>query len=388
MPDTRPPSTFPSAGRAGTAYDQRPMMVYWEVTQACDLACVHCRADAVPWRHPLELSTEEGFHLLEAIASFGDPKPHLVLTGGDPLKRPDLYWLIDRAVALGLTTSITPSATPLLTREAVARLQRSGVQTIALSLDGSSARRHDRIRRVPGSYERTIRAARWVREGGLSLQINSLVCAQTVRDLAGLYERVVRLDADRWSLFFLVPVGRGATLEPIDPFECEAVLEWLYDLALESPRPIIKTTEAHHFRRIVLQRRLEAAVLGAPARSSNGHAGALPDEAPAAIRRGFGIRDGAGIVFISHTGEVYPSGFLPLSAGNVRRDDLVRLYREAPLFRQLRDPSQLKGKCGRCEYRAVCGGSRARAWAATGDPLEADPLCLYQPRAVAAAAGH
>jgi len=387
MPDTRLPAAFPSTGRAGAAYDQRPMMVYWEVTQACDLACVHCRADAVSWRHPLELSTEEGFHLLEAIAGFGDPKPHLVLTGGDPLKRPDLYWLIDRAVALGLTTSITPSATPLLTREAVARLQRSGVQTIALSLDGSSARRHDRIRRVPGSYEHTIRAARWVREVGLSLQINSLVCAQTVRDLADLYERVVRLDADRWSLFFLVPVGRGATLEPIDPFECEAVLEWLYDLALGSPRPIIKTTEAHHFRRVVLQRRLEAAVLGTPARSSNGHAGALPDEVPAAIRRGFGIRDGAGIVFIAHTGEVYPSGFLPLSAGNVRRDDLVRLYREAPLFRQLREPSQLKGKCGLCEYRVVCGGSRARAWAATGDPLEADPLCLYQPRVVAAAAG-
>lgn len=378
------PTTSPSAN---SAYGWTPLMAYWEVTQACDLACVHCRAEAVSEPNPFELSTEEGFRLLDAVASFGSPKPHLVLTGGDPLKRRDIYALVEHAVQAGLTTSITPSGTPLLTPEALKQLQASGVRTVALSLDGSNEGRHDRIRQVSGSFERTMAAARWARDLGLSVQINTLVCAQTVDDLSEVYRRVLELDADRWSVFFLVNVGRGTTLRPIDAFICELVLEWLYDLTTESSRPIIKTTEALHFRRVALQRQtaaskqqrawdaLSADAAGQPASSSSQG----PSAAQASIRQGFGIRDGAGIMFVSHVGEIYPAGFLPLSVGNVRRDDLIRLYREAPLFQQLRDPSQLKGKCGLCEYRVVCGGARSRAWAATGDPLEADPLCIYEP---------
>ena len=362
-------------------YSRAPLMAYWEMTRACDLACRHCRAEATPWQHPFELTTQEGLRLLDRLAAFA-PKPHLVLTGGDPLKRTDVYWLISRATELGLLVSITPSGTPLLTRDALERVRDAGVRTVALSLDGPTARRHDRIRQVPGSFERTVQAARWARELGLSLQINSLVCAETVNELADIHHRVAKLGADRWSLFFLVTIGRGATLGQIDAYEAEAVLDWLYDLAQECPRPAIKTTEAHHYRRIALQRRRAG---GEPSRDTPPGTGSA-GKAYADVLRGAGIRDGAGILFISHTGEVYPSGFLPVSAGNIRRDDVVRLYQESPIFVRLRDNAQLKGKCGACEFKTICGGARSRAWAATGDAFAEDPLCVYQPHDYAAAA--
>ncbi len=383
--DTTVPA--PSAPGANFAYARTPIMAYWEVTQSCDLACVHCRAEAVSQRNPLELSKEEGFRLLNALAGFGDPKPHLVLTGGDPLKRPDIYDLIEHAVQAGLQTSITPSGTPLLTRDALVHMQESGIGTVALSLDGSDDRRHDHIRQVPGSFKRTMAAAQWAHDLGLSVQINSLVCAETADDLWGVYQRVLDLDIDRWSVFFLVNVGRGAALQPVSPELCESLLEWLYALTLLAPRPIIKTTEAHHFRRVALQQRPRFTVGyldGPPVENAASQENDTRPEMDASIRRGFGVRDGAGIMFVSHIGEVYPAGFLPLSVGNVRHDDPVRLYREAPLFQRLRDPSQLKGKCGICEFRVVCGGARSRAWATTGDPFEADPLCSYQPRAMQA----
>ena len=370
-------------------------MIYWEMTRSCDLACRHCRADAVPWRHPEELTTAAGYRLLEELAGFLEPAPaardgerrdpsaggrghsgrpgagapHLVLTGGDPLKRPDVYELAAYGVSLGLQVSITPAGTPALTREALERLRGCGIKTVALSLDGSTPERHDSIRQVEGSFERTLQGARWAREVGLGLQINSLLCAETADDMPALYRLASALDADRWSVFFLVTVGRGQVLSQIEPEECEALLNWFYDLAARSPRPIVKTTEAHHFRRVALQRQKAARARGE----------VTAGEGEAAIRRGFGIRDGAGIMFISHTGQVYPSGFLPLPVGNVKGENPVTLYRNARLFQRLRDANALKGKCGACEYRTVCGGARSRAWAATGDPLGEDPLCVYQP---------
>ncbi|HEU5317366.1 MAG TPA: radical SAM protein [Chloroflexota bacterium] len=389
------------------------------MTRSCDLACRHCRAEAVPWRHPAELTTAQGARLLKELTEFiesppaggaadgpapagppGGGVPHVVLTGGDPLKRPDVYDLAAYGVSLGLQVSITPAGTPALTREALLRLRDAGVKTIALSLDGSDAARHDRIRQVEGSFERTVRGARWAREAGLGLQINSLLCAETEDDLPALYDLACALDADRWSVFFLVTMGRGQMLGQISPEACERQLHWFYELAQRSPRPIVKTTEAHHFRRVALQRqRLErASGHAANGHGANGHAaighgangyGANGHGAPhgggdgqggtASIRRGFGIRDGSGIMFISHTGDVYPSGFLPLPVGNVKGESPVALYRDSSLFRQLRDPDALKGKCGVCDYRSVCGGARSRAWAATGDPLAEDPLCVYQP---------
>lgn len=346
------------------AYGQGPLMLYWEMTRACDLACRHCRAEAISRHDPRELSLAEGKDLLEAICRFGDPRPHVVLTGGDPLRRPDLFSLIEYAVQRGLVVSVTPSGTPSCSKDAVSRLRDSGASSAAFSLDGSSATRHDRIRGVAGSFGYTVDAIRWALEVGLGVQVNTLVSAETAPDLEAIYQLMRELGVPRWALFFLIQVGRGAVLNEVSPEVGEEILTWLYACS-QTPGPVIKTTEAHHFRRIAVQRHTEA---------GQAHSQV------ASIRRSWNIRDGAGIMFISHLGEIYPSGFLPIRAGNVRVDDPVQVYRESPLFQQLRDPDQFKGKCGACEFRAICGGSRARAFAATGDPLESDPLCPYQPK--------
>ena len=340
-------------------FDRAPRRVYWEVTRACSLACRHCRAEAAPDPDPRELTTAEGFNLLEGIAGFGEPLPHVIFTGGDPLERRDLFELIAQARALGLGVSVSPSATPRLGEGAVRRLHAAGVEAISLSIDRATAEDHDALRGVPGCSGRTIAAAVAAAQVGLPVQINTLVAAETVDNLPSLYRLACALEVARWSLFFLVGVGRGTVLQPIDALRAERVLEWLTGLPSGPELPIVTTTEAPHFRRIVLQRK---------------H---LPVAASA--RAGFGIRDGNGVLFVSHTGSVSPSGFLPLSAGNVRDADVVEIYRSSPMFLSLRDANGFHGRCGVCEYHAVCGGSRARAWSVDGDVLGEDPLCAYQP---------
>jgi radical SAM protein len=356
---------WPTAGPRRYVFDRAPLLVYWELTRACDLACQHCRAEAVPDRHPLELSTEEGRRLLRDAVRFGKPLPHWVLTGGDPFKRPDLPALVEEARALGFGVSLAPSATPLVTRAAVRQLARAGVQAVSLSLDGSTADRHDALRGIAGCFDLTLRLARMIREEGIALQVNTLVTASTAEDLPALYELVRGLDVVRWSLFFLVRTGRGRLLKEVSPWQAEELCHWLFDVSAASPFAI-KTTEAPHFRRVALMRMLRAGV-------------SLEEVAHSSVGRGFGVRDGNGIVFVSHSGDVYPSGFLPLAAGNVRRDSLVDVYRSSELFVRLRDTGRLHGKCGRCPFREICGGSRARAYAHTGDPMASDPLCPYQP---------
>ncbi len=348
-------------------FTQAPMLVYWEVTRACDLACRHCRAEAQPHHHPLELSTAEGLHMLDQLRAFGDPPPHIVFTGGDPLKRDDLFIWIERAVELGFLIAITPSGTPLLTQDIVQRFKDAGAWMMSMSLDGSTVEKHDAIRQVPGTYDRTIQGIRWAKAAGLPLQINTLVCAETYDDVPAVGRVLADLGVERWSLFFLVQTGRGAVLGDITPQQSEEMLNWLYDYSKVAPF-VIKTTEAHHYRRIAVERAREE---GDKSKLSS-------------LSRGFGVRDGSGVMFISHIGEIYPAGFLPIAVDNVRKANPVDVYRNNPLFRSLRDADQYKGKCGVCEYRHICGGSRARAYAATGDPLESDPLCLYQPRFVAA----
>lgn len=353
-------------------FNRAPFIVIWEVTRACALACLHCRAEAIPRRHPLELTTEEGFRLMEGVASFGPPLPLLVFTGGDPLRRPDIYDLVGYACEKGLRTSLTPSGTAAVTKEKVLRLKASGLARLAVSLDGSTAEIHDAFRGVRGSYRWTMRIIESAHEAGLPIQINTTITRHNLHDLNAMIELMQRLHIVLWSVFFLVPVGRGKVEDLISADEFEAVLNDLYDLSLQVPFDI-KSTEAPHLRRVILERLSQTFPEGGiplqRSRSGRNGIGRAP----------FGVNDGKGFVFIDHLGEVYPSGFLPLSCGNVRRESLVEIYRHHPTFLALRDPDRLKGRCGRCEYRGICGGSRARAYALTGDYLESDPSCLYEP---------
>ncbi len=352
-------------------FAERPMLVYWESTRACALACRHCRASAMPIADPRELNTFAARRLMEDVASFGEPYPHVVVTGGDPLQRPDLNEVITYAVSLGIKVSVTPAATDRLTKERLAHLKFMGVDSIGLSLDGSNPARHDNIRQVPGTFDRTIEAARWAGEVELPLQVNTLVAQETADDLPAVFELLKGFPVMRWSLFFLISVGRGKELNELDPEEAEKMMHWAYDLSTEAPFAI-KTTEAPSFRRVARERMLAE--------------GMTPEEMRrTSVHRAHGVRDGNGIVFVSHVGEVFPSGFLPLIGGNVREQSLASIYRDSEVFRIVRDVDNFAGKCGECEYKKICGGSRARAFAHTSDPAGSDPICTYQPAAVAIA---
>jgi len=346
--------------------DRRPFVLVWELTRACELTCKHCRADAQPERHPDELTTAEGKALLDDASRFGENQL-VVLSGGDPLARDDTVDLVDYGADRGLLMTLTPSGTASLTPDRVGALADAGARRLALSIDGGSRAAHDEFRGEPGSFESTIRAAEAARDAGLPLQINTTVCAETVEQLPAIRDLVEDLGAVLWSVFFLVPIGRGAVLDSISPDRAERVMEWLVEVESEAAFGV-KTTEAPHYRRVALQRRRD------------GVAGDAESAADAVGRR-VGITAGDGFAFVSHVGEVFPSGFLPESAGNVRETSIVDCYRESDLFESLRDPDALGGKCGACEFRGVCGGSRSRAYAETGDPLASDPLCSYVPEA-------
>lgn len=337
-------------------FARAPLLVIWEVTRACALACVHCRADAIPRRDPRELTTAEGVRLIEGVRSFGDPPPIFVLTGGDPMLRPDLVDLVRHATDVGLTVALTPSGTAATTRKRLAALKDAGLRRLAVSLDGPNAETHDAFRRVRGSYAHTMRIIEAAADLGIPLQINSTMARLTYPHLRAMAERVRELPIVLWAVFFLIATGRGAALDEITAEECEEVLTFLHDLAATVPFGI-KTTEAPHYHRVARQH------------------GARGSRA---------VTDGNGFVFVDHVGQICPSGFLPSICGSVRHESLVSVYRRHELFLRLRNPEALEGKCGRCEYRAVCGGSRARAYAATGSACGPDPLCAYVPPPTAA----
>jgi AdoMet-dependent heme synthase len=359
-------------------FDQAPFTIAWEVTRACAFACVHCRADAQHTRDPNELTTEEGYHLLDRFKEFGSPI--VVFTGGDPMMRRDLFDLIGYATELGLRASLTPTATALPTPDRLRQAMAAGVRRIALSLDAPSPAVHDAFRQVPGSWERTIRILRSAQSVGLSAQINTTVTRHNVHLLPEMVKFVEEVGAVQWSVFFLVPTGRGQLADMISPQEHERVFHWLYDLSRRG-RFDIKATAAPMYRRVAIEQRRAAAA------SSTGEGAAAPmafqgagfQYADGLNRPVKGVNDGRGFLFVSHLGEIMPSGFLPVAAGNVRADDVVDVYRHHPMFKALRDPAALKGKCGACDYREVCGGQRGRAYAITGDYLESDPACVYQP---------
>ncbi len=356
-----------------------PFLVIWELTQACDLVCRHCRASAMPERCPDELTTEEGRQLLQAIEAMGTPV--VVLSGGDPLKRPDLPELIRYGTDLGLRMATIPAATARITPEVLATLKAAGLAQIAFSLDGSSEALHDGFRQVPGTYRTTLQAIEWAHQAGLPVQINTAYSRVNLADADAMIELVSWLDIVFWEVFILVPIGRGKELEGLSAEECETLLEKLYACSTRS-RFLLKVTEAPHYRRVVMQHRAAS-----PQTVSASGGSAIPAQLAGGMgpsqafgRKAKGINAGKGFCFVSHTGEVYPSGFLPISAGNVRSSPLASLYRDSPVFRTLRDSNQLKGRCGPCEFHDICGGSRSRAYALTGDMLAEDPACLYTPQ--------
>jgi AdoMet-dependent heme synthase len=374
-------------------FNLNPFVVIWESTRACDLSCVHCRAAAQPRRSQFELTTEEGYKLIDDIALL---KPKVfVITGGDPLKREDTYDYIAYAKKVGLEPSVTPSATPLLTEGAIALMKHRGVARLAVSLDASRADLHDGFRRVPGSFDITINAIRAAAREGIPVQVNTTVTRRTVDDLPQMVNLLRDLGIVMWSVFFLVPTGRGKQADLITPEAVEQLFGYLYETSKRVPFAI-RTTEAMHYRRYMLQRM--AAERGESIDNLLDPATGLIDASTLFLQNGprkmplgvqaqtgavsrapRGVNEGKGFVFISHLGDVFPSGFLPLKAGNVKHQSLGEIYRSSDLFTGLRDSSNLKGKCGVCEFRDLCGGSRARAWAMTGDVYAADPLCTYMP---------
>ena len=345
-------------------YSDAPRNVYWEMTIACDLVCKHCRAESIPCRDPQELTTEDGKALMRDVKTMGSM---MILTGGDPMKREDLLDLIAYARDIRLPLGITPSTTPTLTRDIVRQFRMLGVAAMGMSLDGPNAEVHDTFRGVPGTFEHSMKALKWAKEFHLQVQVNTTVTQETLPHLPSLY-RLLREEAyppvRRWTLFLLVPVGRGATLGLPSAEDVENLFAWVYSLSRDAPFHV-GTVEAPHYRRYWIQRKLEEGM-------------SFEEIQRLGKRMGFGVRDGNGVIFVSHKGEVYPAGFLPAPfLGNVREKPLSDIYRNSPLLMELRDMDRVTGKCGCCEFRWICGGSRARAYAVTGNYLAEEPLCVY-----------
>ena len=375
--------TIPKRPYQDVDFDVSPFTLAWEITRACALRCLHCRAEAQPRRDPRELTAEEGFRLIDQIAATGSPI--LVVTGGDPMMRRDVFDFISYAAKdKGLRVALAPSATKLVTSAALEKAREAGALRVQISLDGSGPEVHDSFRGFTGSFQRTTEIMADLAELGVGLQVGTTVSRRNLQDLPRIMELVARYEAVMWNLFFLVPTGRGALEDVISPQEHEEVFHWMYETARTAPFDI-RTTAAQHYRRVVIQRRrAEAAQERADAPLFLTGAGySFQDGLGQAVK---GVNDGNGFAFIDHVGNVCPSGFLQLPAGNVRRQSFTEIYRHSPLFRDLRDYSRLKGKCGLCDFREVCGGSRARAFAVTGDYLESDPYCVYMPPAAGGSA--
>ncbi len=397
-PPLAPPKQGERRGKPSFAdidFDKSPFIVIWEITQACDLACVHCRAEAQPNRHPLELSTEEGFKLIDQMREFGHPL--FVITGGDPLKRGDVFDFIQYADEKGLRVALTPSGTELMNVEVLKKLQDVGLSRLAVSLDSRSREKHDTFRKVDGSFDWTVDMVHEARKIGLPVQINTTITRHNQDELLEMAEFMKELDICLWSVFFLVPTGRAGAKYMVSARKHEEIFNQLYDLSKEMPYDI-KTTAAQHYRRVVMQRRAQEAAEAKPSEAAEemevggwsvseipafltGKSEAEADASKKVARAAKGVNDGNGFVFISHTGEVFPSGFLPASAGNVRKKSLVDIYRNSDLFKRIREYGQIKGKCGVCDFRDVCGGSRSRAYGVYGDVLASDPYCSYIPPA-------
>lgn len=382
-PMTPPGGAPPAPGVRRLRFDvaERPFLVLFELTRACDLKCSHCRAEAIRTADPDELATEEVIAVLDDLAALGAPRPLVVLTGGDPLRRDDLDELVRHGTALGLPLALAPAGTPRATPARLASLRQAGVRTVSFSIDGAGPGAHDAFRRVEGSLAWTLDACRAARSVGMRLQVNTTVSRENVLELPGICRLVADLGASLWSVFFLVPVGRGRALGALSAEETEDVLAFLATASHVMP---LKTTEAPHYRRVVAGKPPDgrAPAPGELAAELHRRFEALDVASGGSARRArspLAVGDGRGVVFVSHVGDVAPSGFLPVAVGNVRERSLTDIYASAPLLRALRDPGRLRGRCARCALHRLCGGSRAQAWARTGDVFGEDPSCGYVP---------
>ncbi len=372
--------------RGAWDYERKPLIVFWETTKACGLACKHCRAQAIPEPLPDELSLEESLRLVEQVAEFGKPYPILVVTGGDPLMKRGLWRILEHAVGLGLRVAVAPSVTPLLTRDVIRRFRKLGVARISISIDSARPEVHDAIRGYPGTLARSVKVLRWAREEGLPVQVNTVVMRPTVNDLPLTLKLLLDEGVDVWEVFYVVPVGRAQRMLDLTPQEWEDVSNYLYDASRYGV--LVRAVEGPMFRRVALTRRVLEAY-GDGYREPPGAGGLYRRLMEETVRllgepvgepraQTTGTRDGKGVIFVAHNGDVYPSGFLPVKLGNVREASLKEIYTGSPLLKAIQR-AEFRGRCGVCEFRDLCGGSRARAYSYTGDPLAEDPACAYRP---------
>lgn len=362
-------------------YNSKPILIFWETTKACDLACKHCRASALLEGLPDEMDVQESLSFVRQVKEFGPPYPILILTGGDIMKKRGLEEILERAMEEGIPVSMSPSATPLLNEEAFAMMKKYGVKSLSLSLDGAIPETHDWLRGYVGTFDRTVELARRIVSQGFTLQINTAVYRRNVNELPELLKILLENKVKTWEVFSLIKTGRGIDREDLDTREYEDVYNYLefasrYGLT-------VRTVEAPFFRRILMERekadynggelyrklvRETIERLGQPTGRVKGHTSQT--------------RDGKGVIFVAHNGDVNPSGFLPIKLGNVKEKSIADIYRNNETLIKLRDSRNFKGRCGLCEYGDICGGSRSRAYSYYNDMFQEDPRCQYVPSAM------
>jgi radical SAM protein with 4Fe4S-binding SPASM domain len=404
-----------SSNGRGRAGESKARLVFWEVTKGCNLRCIHCRATATELSSPSDLATVKALAIIDQIASTANPI--LVLSGGEPLYRSDIFQLARYGTDKGLRVALATNGT-LVTKDVARMIVDAGVKRVSISLDGADAETHDAFRGIPGAFEAAVSGLRNLKSLGMSVQINMTIARHNAHQLPQVFDLAKALGADALHTFLLVPVGCGVDIaaeQMVPPEEYEKMLNWFYDRSLEGGIEL-KATCAPHYFRVVRQRRAaehrsaQAAARAAAAAQElqtpsigpadmlmpggtgivlkpsdtplsghpgNGHSGGHPSDMNAMTK---GCLAGTGVCFISHEGEVFPCGYLPVIAGDLRKQTFAEIWENAEVFRQLREPENLKGKCGCCEFRNVCMGCRARAYAATGDFMDEEPFCIYQPK--------
>jgi heme b synthase len=340
-----------------------PGLIFWEVTKGCNLSCVHCRATATELASPKDLPTAQCLNIIDQIAAFSNPI--LVLSGGEPLYRSDIFQLAQYATEKGLRVALATNGT-LVTKEVAEKIVESGVQRVSISLDGSNADTHDGFRGIPGSFDAAIYGFRNLKALGMTVQINVTIAKHNAVELPKVLEMVRNLGADALHTFLRVPVGCGVDIaesQMVAPDECERILNWLHDQAAEAGIEL-NATCAPQYSRVERQRRAAEPAIG-----------------PTEMTKG--CLAGTGVCFLSFEGEVFPCGYLPAIAGDLRKQQFADIWNNSAVFAGLRDSDKLEGKCGCCEFRNVCMGCRARAFAAKGNYMAEDPFCVYEPKALA-----